>query len=123
MSTELPQASGPARPRYRFTFPDKVRTWTSDPKVIVMREITLAEEQQAAIAAGELGYKFAIEATKHSIVSADGKSVTWEDGGKELFLEACSPQVRELILKAYRRIHQPQAEAEADFFGGMTVVV
>jgi hypothetical protein len=123
MTSDDPVSASVARPRFKYKIPEAARSWPSDPVEIVMRQITLGEEQAAAQVAGEQGYKFAWEATKHAIVSADGRPITWDDGGKERFIEGCSPKVRELLLKVYRRIHQPTPEVDADFFGSEAVVV
>jgi hypothetical protein len=117
------QALTAGRPKYQFKIPEKARVWTTDPAVVVLREITLAEEQSANTSAGGFGYKFTMECVKHSIVSADGRAITWEAGQKDIFLEGLSPKVRDLLTRAYGRIHQPVEEESEDFFGSMTTVL
>lgn len=111
------------RPRFEFTIPDSERAWPTDPKQIVMREVTVAEEQLASVAASGQGIKYVYEAIKHSIIGADGKTIGWDAGGKELFLEGCSPKVRDLLTKAYHRLHLPKDESVVDFLGSMKTLV
>lgn len=110
-----------ARARYEFTIPDKARRWPTDPKVVELREITLQEEMAAAKAAGAEGIRYVYEGLKHSVVSADGRPITWDAGGKEAFLEGCSPLVRELLTKAFGHLHQPAADSSADFLASMAL--
>jgi hypothetical protein len=113
-----------ARPRYKFIVPETSRAWPSDPKVVVLREITISEETQAATRAGGGALlKHLYECLKYAIVSADGVNITWEDGGKERFLEGCSPKVATLLVRAYNHVHQPQEEDSAAFLSSATTVV
>lgn len=109
------------RARYEFTIPEKMRRWPTDPRVVELREITLAEEMAAAKAAGAEGIRYVYEGLKHSVVSADGKPITWDAGGKEQFLEGCSPTVRELLTKAFGHLHQPPAAEADDFLASMAL--
>lgn len=115
----------PSRPaiRYSFTVPARSRSWPSDPEKVVMQPITVAEQTRAAEIAGGIGLRFAYESMKASIVEANGTPVTWEDGGKEKFLEGCSPAVRELLLAAYHKIHNPPDRDSEDFLASMTTEV
>jgi hypothetical protein len=109
-------------PSYVFIIPATVRAWISDPTTVSLREITLAEEMSASqMASG--GFGFAYECLKHAVVSADGQPITWDEAGKERFLEGCSPRVRNLLVKAFSKLHEPAKKEEEDFFAEMRVVV
>lgn len=112
-----PQAAastlGTARRKYRV--PDAVRG-PNDPAEVVLREITLAEEKLAnARSKSPSGDELAYEMLKHSIVEADGQEISWDAGGKERFLEKVSPQMRQLLLQAFNKIHIPRDSAVTDF--------
>jgi hypothetical protein len=103
------------RPRFEFKIPESERTLPGDPSVVVLREITVAEEQQASQAASGQGIKYVYEAVKYSLVEADGKPIGWADGGKERFLEGCGARVRALLIRAYDSLHMPKEQTATDF--------
>lgn len=117
------QALASTRPKYQFKIPESVRKWPTDPAVVVLREITLAEEQAANSMAGGFGYKMSVECLKHAIVSADGKAITWDGADKEVFIEGLSPLTRDLMLRAYSRIHNTAEAVQEDFFASMQTVL
>jgi hypothetical protein len=117
------QTIAAGRPKYRFTFPESVRRWASDPQSIVMKELTLAEEQMANTVANGFGYKMTLECLKHTIIEVNGQPLTWDGAAKETFLEGCSPPVRDLLIQAYVRLHQTKEDAREDFFASMTTAI
>lgn len=118
------QALAAGRPKYRYTIPESARAFPTDPKQVVFKMVTSIEEEQAlATAGGVFGLKFYNELTKHSIVAADGRPVTWENDGKEAFFEACSPKVRDLLMKTYKKLNMASDKEEEDFFGSQEIVL
>lgn len=109
------------RPKFEFTIPESCRVLPSDPKTVVLQLITVAEEGLANKAATAQGGQFAYEALKHSIYSADGRPITWESAGKDHFLEGCSSKSRNLLLRAFERIHVPQPQESEDFFASQKI--
>lgn len=119
----LAQASAldAGRPKHEFTIPESARTLATDPKQVCLRQLTIAEEMRAVNASQALKTSAAYELIKAAIVEADGKPVTWDAGGKESFLEGCSPKVRQLLISAFERVNTPQAKEVEDFLASATV--
>ena len=110
------------RTRYTFTLPDKLRERETDPKVVVLQEMSLTDEQRATARAKD-GPASAIsyELLKASVVEADGRPVTWNNAEKERFVEGLSSKARAALLHAYAKIHVPDDKDVADFLGSMKV--
>jgi hypothetical protein len=110
------------RPRFTYDVPEAARLFSTDPKEITFEPLTLGQEKQALQAsstAGALGYELA----KHALVAADGKPITWENAGKDKFLEELSPPCRQLVLHAYDDIHNPSMTVKEAFLKGRRTAV
>ena len=101
-------------PRTTFTFPEAVRTAT-DPKKIVIRQLTYNEEKAAMEAKEHGGGSFAAEGCKRAICEADGKPITWTNDQAETFFMGLSNKVRDLAVQGFVRVALPN-KAEIDDF-------
>ena len=108
-----------ARVKHAFTLPDSARS-ASDPKVIVLQEITMLEEKLAAKNA-EVNKQLAYESLKYSLYSADGVVIPWEK--IDSFLGGCSPRCRDLLLKAYLATHYAKDVDTESFLASETQIV
>lgn len=103
-------------PLHTFTFPDEVRELPSDPKTIVLRQLTFGEEQQALEAATANKTSFVLEGAMRSVLKADNKDITWESNGKEIFFSGLSNKVRDLVVRAFSKVSLPDPKVIDDFF-------
>lgn len=108
-------------PKYTFTFPDSARLLDTDPKTITIAPLTLAQELEGNKVAEAGNNVFAKVAM--SICAIDGKAVDWVGGGLDAAIEKCSPKVRDLIMRAYLKVHMPAQEDTAAFLDSMATTV
>lgn len=113
------QAAIARLPLHEFTIPDTARELDTDPITIEMRQLTFGEEQQALATAEKQKTSFAYEGAMRSIVSANGRPVTWDDNGKETFFCGLSNKVRDLVIRGFTHIALPQKEEVDGFFASM----
>ena len=124
-------------PKHTFTIPDDVfdkdkdgnpvlvskgvREFATDPTTITLRQLTYAEELQALQAAETRKTSYQYEGALRSVVSADGKEITWTNNEKETFFSGLSQAVRELVLRGFSKIALPTVKATADFLASEKV--
>ena len=124
-------------PKHTFTIPDDVfdkdkdgnsvlvskgvREFPTDPTTITLRQLTYAEELQALQAAETRKTSYQYEGALRSVVSADGKEITWTNNEKETFFSGLSQAVRELVLRGFSKIALPTVKATADFLASEKV--
>ena len=125
-------------PKHTFTIPDDVfepskdgglqvlvskgvREFATDPTTVTLRQLTYAEELQALQAAETRKTSYQYEGALRSVVSADGREITWTNNEKETFFAGLSQQVRELILRGFSKIALPTVKATADFLASEKV--
>ena len=129
MEQDIKQAAAGAIarfPQHEFTFPDRdpndpiespgVREFSTDPHTVVIRQLTFEEERQALEAMALRKTTFSYEGALRSVVSADGKEITWKDNGKETFFAGLSNQVRDLLCRAFASIALPTPRDADRFF-------
>ena len=124
-------------PKHTFTIPDDVfdkdkdgnpvlvskgvREFATDPTTITLRQLTYAEELQSLQAAETRKTSYQYEGALRSVVSADGKEITWTNNEKETFFSGLSQAVRELVLRGFSKIALPTVKATADFLASEKV--
>ena len=124
-------------PKHTFTIPDDVfdkdndgnpvlvskgvREFATDPTTITLRQLTYAEELQSLQAAETRKTSYQYEGALRSVVSADGKEITWTNNEKETFFSGLSQAVRELVLRGFSKIALPTEKATADFLASEKV--
>lgn len=112
-----------AQTRYKYTIPEAVRSFATDPREVVLKELSVAEESRVSKIAQNKGGEFAYEALKAAVVEVDGSPLTWDNGAKDIFIDGLSPRVRTLLLEAYKRLHIPQDEDLDSFFKSQTTIL
>lgn len=113
------QAALARLPLHEFTIPESARELETDPHVIVMRQLTFGEEQQALSISEKQKSNFAYDGAMRAVVSADGKPITWDDNGKETFFCGLSNKVRDLVIRGFTQIALPTKEEVDGFFASM----
>jgi len=124
-------------PKHTFTIPDDVfekdkdgnnvlvskgvREFSTDPTTVTLRQLAYSEELQALQASETRKTSYQYEGALRSVVSADGKEITWTNNEKETFFAGLSQQVRELILRGFSKIALPTVKATADFLASEKV--
>lgn len=103
-----------SRPRFTFRVPEETRSLPGDPSTVTLQMVTAGEEAKIMESGGKT-----IVALRYSLVEADGKPISWDNGGRERFVEALSPKVRALLGLAYGKIHMPSDKSVDDFLGTM----
>jgi len=112
------------RPKFKFRFAPEDRQFVTDPQEVVLTLITLGEEQRAAARAESQKVSLSYEVLKEALVSVDGKELGWSgQDSKELVVERSSPHVRDLMLKAYHKLHIASEDASKAFLATMEIVV
>lgn len=97
-------------PTHRYEIPETLRRFPGDPTVVVMRELTYAEDLAAQKASETRKSPYAYEALMRSIVEADGKAITWKDDVRERFFAGLSSGVRNSLLVAFNKFANPTDE-------------
>jgi hypothetical protein len=126
-------------PKHTFTIPDQIfendkdgkpvlvsrspRELETDPKTITLRQLTYADELQALAAAESRRTSYQYEGAMRSVVSADGRDITWTNNEKETFFSGLSQAVRELVLRGFSAIALPTVRATADFLASEKVTL
>ena len=126
-------------PKHTFTVPDDVfekdkdgkpvlvskgvREFSTDPTTITIRQLTYTEELQALAAAENRKTSYQYEGAMRSVVSADGREITWKENEKENFFAGLSQGVRELVLRGFSKIALPTVKATADFLASEKVTL
>jgi len=134
-------------PKHTFTIPDEIfaldkdgnpakdadgnpirlsrspREFATDPKIIVLRQLTYGEEIQALQACNLHNTDYKYEAAMRSVIAADGKDITWTNNEKETFFAGLSQAVRELVLYGFQAISMPTTKATADFLASEKVTL
>ena len=100
-----------------------VREFPTDPQTITIRQLTYSEELQALSAANTRNTTYQYEGAMRSVVSADGKPITWANDQKETFFAGMSQQCRELVLRAFSKIALPTVQATQDFLASEKVTL
>ena len=100
-----------------------VREFETDPKKIVIRQLTYSEELQALQAAATRNTTYQYEGAMRSVVSADDKPITWANNEKETFFAGLSQAVRELLLRGFSKIALPTPQATQDFLASEKVTL
>lgn len=113
-----------ARPKIKFTIPESERLFLkTDPHTVVMRPITLGEEERAATRAAAKKTLVSYEMLKEALYQADDKLLTWDGpNSREVFLDSCSPTVRDLLLKGYAKLHLSEKEPTEAFLASMVPI-
>ena len=112
------------RAKYKFTFAETDRQFEKDPKTVILRPITLGEEERASRRATEKKSLISYELLKESLYQADDTILTWDgSASREVFLDGCSPIVRDLMMKAFSSLHYAEKEASATFLATMEPIV
>lgn len=102
------------------TFPESVGGG-----VAVMRELTVAQEMDAAKEAernGGTAVAYAHAMARRALVSFNGEVVVWTDGKDLELWESLGPHRRKLVMGAWNRKLQSMPDEELeDFFGSIRV--
>lgn len=117
----MPKTVTLERPSYKFTIPDKVRQFPSDPQSFSMRPITAGEERKANEIADGTKSPLAYELVRVSVDAVDGKPIDWGTSEPE-WLERCSPKVRQLVFEAFARVNRPSDEDTKTFLDSQEIV-
>jgi hypothetical protein len=122
----MPQTITLERPTYRFTIPEKARTFKTDPATFAMRPITAGEERRANEVAEGAKVPLAYELVRVAVCEVDGRPVSWD--GREgsvspEWFDACSPKVRQLVMEAFASLNRPSEEDTAAFLASQTIEV
>jgi fumarate hydratase class II len=96
-----------------YTVPEDVRLRDTDPRTVVLKELSFEEELQGnriSAASGNPYQKVAM-----ALVEVDGRQLSWAKREGELALAAMSPKVRDLISTEYKRLHTSNDDEDARF--------
>lgn len=113
--------------RYKFPVPKSVGILQKPQITVVhLRLLTGTQELLAAKKSRgntELGgqFKLAHELVKMSLVAVNGEDVSTTDGSVDKAWDGMHPQMRQLVLQAYAKLHNVDDEVAEDFLGGMTI--
>jgi hypothetical protein len=110
-------------PTHTYTIPESLRRFPGDPAVVVLRELTFAEDLQAQDAAATRKRPYPYEALMRSIVQADGSAIDWKDDGKERFFSGLSTGVRNSLLVAFNKFANPSDKELEDFLASEKTTV
>jgi len=113
------------RERYTYKVPETARRRATDPRTVTMVDVRLSDEEEAdkvASAAGGGDLKFTNELIRRSVVEIDGKPVDWSAPGGPEWLERTSAPVRNLIKKAFARVHRSDKGDEDAFLASESVL-
>ena len=86
-------------------------------------ELTAGEEVTASESAASTGYGALYELAKAALVEVNGTRLTHEGGHKDALWNALNPKVRDLVIAAYRDLHQPEKEEVDSFLHSRTARV
>jgi len=111
------------QPKYEFKVPHSCRVKDTDPRKLVMCELTAGQEELGAkLAKDGTGMRLASELAKLSVYSVDGKVVNHGEAGGEFYWAKWSAKVRRLVLQGYAKIHNTKDEEDDGFLESMTPV-
>lgn len=108
---------------YKFTVPARYQR-EGTPSWFRMKELSVREEAQAQAQARaqEKSTAAAYEMAKAALIDTSLGKLSWEDNSRDKLFETMSPVVRQLMVVAFHRIHQPNDEASLAFLDTMEVV-
>lgn len=119
---QLAQAMGAQREVYLFTVPKALcaRTGVSE---VGMYELRASDELLAAKAAGSDRLRLAHELATHSLASVNGARVSVADGSADAAWSKMSAPLRNMVLMAYAKIHNPEDDDTEGFLASQRVRV
>jgi hypothetical protein len=108
--------------KYRiFTVPPKLRV--DGIEKIGVRELTADEEKMAVRRVGGDSIAIAYELPKQALCEVNGKKVSLADGSTDKIWEQFSPQLRQLVLRAYAKSNNADDKDVDDFLESESIVV
>lgn len=116
----VPAPSPRKLPRHTFTIPESVRT-KNDPSTITIQELSLEQDMhgQKLIEKSKNPY----DKVKLSIVAADGKPLDWGKGEVDSLFESMSARARDLVSRAFIKVHTVEDSEASDFLDSQTVEI
>lgn len=120
------------RPRRTFKIPKAARVFGGDPATVTFAPVTagleIAANRAAVTRGGGTDASLTLELCRRSVVAVDGKEVDWSDSGKDGsvssdWIDATSPQVRQLLSRAFMQTNRADAATEADFLASGDVQI
>lgn len=124
------QATGPIappaveqRPVYVFIVPDHLKCENIVQQSVGLVKLSPEEELKASKRAGENAYALAFELAKASLYKVDGRRINIAEAEDELVWKKIDPELRQLILTAYNKLHSPEEKVAKDFLDGMKMTV
>jgi hypothetical protein len=113
-------ADKPARPVHRFTIPKPLANGVAS---IGLVALTAREEMQAAKRGGSDAMRIVYEQVLQSLVEVNEEEVGLANGSADSAFEKMAPQVRQLVLTAYQKLHNPSEDATRAFLESQQVKV
>lgn len=113
------------RPRFEFDVPETARMYPEDPRKVVMVPLRVSDDLEASAIAQARSFNAAVltlEQIRRSVVAIDGKQIDWAVPGGAEWIERTSPPLRDLLIKAYNKIHTAPEDASKAFLASMKAV-
>lgn len=92
-------------------------------ETIGLVELTASEETNAAKRAGTNPMRLGSEQAKEALRMVDGKRVNTFDGSADKAWNLMHPKVRNLVIVAFGKLHQPEQAEAVHFLESMTTTV
>lgn len=109
------------RPVHIFKIPESLAIHGI--KEVGLVELTMEEEMLATRRSRGDAVRLAYEYAKECLRTVDGKVVRTTDGSSDKIWNAMHPKVRQLVIRAYGVLHQPQTEEDSAFLASHEVKV
>jgi hypothetical protein len=108
-------------PRYTWQVPKAARLFETDPESITLTPLTFEQDTHGNKLVASSGNIY--DKIKLCVTAIDGKPVDWAGGATDKIVDSMSPPVRELLARAFTKLHLPSDEDEKDFFASVQVDV
>ena len=113
-------SSQKSRAIFVYTLPDALQNGITSVGLV---QLSAHEELQAVKRARNDTHQLAYELAQQSLVEINGKTVKLEDGSVDSAFNGMNPQVRNLVLTAYAKLHAPAEDMTESFLSSQSVKV
>jgi hypothetical protein len=110
------KAAAAGRTRYTCTYPEGYPV-----RSVVLVELSMHDETQAAKRAAGQDHLLALEMLKGSLVEVDGEAVSVADGSAEKALNRIGAKGRNLLATAFSKIHGAEEADRGNFLASMEI--
>jgi len=109
-----------ARPIYTYKVP---KVMADGVQSIGLVQLTTHEEMMSAKRAGSDPIRLVYEQVKQSLAEVNGQPVSLGDGTADTAFDKMGPQLRNLVMTAYAKLHTPADGMADDFLASQAVKV